>query len=576
MSALDWIAAAIPLGLALLLAWPLSGYLARVFQHETTALDRVLGPLERGLYRLAGVTPERGMSWRAYTAAMLLFQLVGLAAVFGLQRAQAGLPLNPDGLGSISWHSALNTAISFVTNTNWQGYGGETTMSYLTQSLGLTVQNFVSAATGLAIAAALARALSRHEDEDLGNFWVDLVRGTLWVLLPLSLALALVLVSQGVVQTWEPAVQTRLIDPVLSADGTAITEQLIARGPAASQIAIKQLGTNGGGFFNTNSAHPFENPTPLSNLVECVSILLIPAACCGMFGRLVGDRGHGRALLAAMTALLVLAGVATLLAEHAGNPLLHDLGLADGAGNLEGKELRFGVVGSAVWAVFTTAASNGSVNAMHDSLLPLGGLLPLALIQVGEVVFGGVGSGLYGMVVFAFVAVFLSGLMVGRTPEYLGKKLGAFEMQMCALVILAPSAATLVGTALALSVDAGRTAALNPGAHGFTEILYAYASASNNNGSAFGGIGANTPFYNISLGLCMVIGRYAVAVPVLAIAGSLARKKKLTISAGTLPTHGPLFVVLLCGVVVLVGALTFAPSLVLGPVAEHLSLWSPS
>ncbi|MGQ0721261.1 MAG: potassium-transporting ATPase subunit KdpA [Candidatus Eiseniibacteriota bacterium] len=554
----------------LLLARPLGAYMARVYQGRRVALDRVLGPLERAIYRVAGVRPERETGWKKYATDMLLFNFAGIVVVYVLQRLQAVLPLNPEGLGPVSPHSAFNTAVSFGTNTNWQGYGGETTMSYLTQMAGLTVQNFVSAAAGMAVLAAFVRGFARREAETIGNFWVDLVRSTLYVLLPLSLVVAVVLVSQGVVQTTSPYLHADPVQP-----GQA--EQVLAVGPAASQIAIKQLGTNGGGFFNVNSAHPFENPTPLSNFVEMLAILVISAALCHTFGIMVGDRRQGWAVLTAMTVLFVGLLLVCVAAEQGATPL-RDLGVDDRAGplqaggNMEGKEARFGVVNSALWATATTAASNGSVNAMHDSFTPIGGLVPMWLMQLGEVVFGGVGSGLYGMLVFAIIAVFIAGLMVGRTPEYLGKKIEAYEMKMAALVILIPPAVVLTGTAVAVVVPAGKATIFNPGAHGFSEVLYAFSSAGNNNGSAFAGLGANTPFYNTALGLAMLFARYWLAVPTLAIAGSLARKKIVPAGPGTLPTHTPLFVALLIGVVVLVGALTFVPSLALGPIVEHLQV----
>jgi K+-transporting ATPase ATPase A chain len=548
------------------LAIPLGRHIARVYAGEPTFTGRLLGPIERGFYRLSGVRPDEEMSWQRYAAAVLLFNLAGLLVVYGLQRLQAVLPLNPAGLGAVPAPVAFNTAVSFASNTNWQAYGGETTMSHLVQMLALTVQNFLSAATGMAVLAALVRGLARHQAEGIGNFWTDLVRCTLHVLLPLSLVLALLLVSQGVVQTFAGAAQARLLDPLAGADGKPVAEQVLALGPAASQVAIKQLGTNGGGFFNVNSAHPFENPTPLSNFLELVSILLIPAALCFTFGRLIRDRRQGVALLAAMLVLFVPLLGATLAAEQHGTPLL--------APNLEGKELRFGVTGSALWAVATTAASNGSVNAMHDSFTPLGGLVPMWLIQLGEIVFGGMGSGLYGMLAYVVIAVFIAGLMVGRTPEYVGKKIEAFEMKMASLVILLPAAAVLLGTAVACAIPAGSATLGNPGAHGFSEILYAFSSGANNNGSAFGGITVSGTFYATAIGLVMLIGRYWVIVPILAMAGSLARKKQIPASAGTLPTHGPLFVALLVGTIVLVGALTFIPSLALGPLIEQLQLFS--
>ncbi|MCX7096592.1 MAG: potassium-transporting ATPase subunit KdpA [Methylococcales bacterium] len=582
----------------LALVRPLGGYMARVYADEPVVLGRFIKPLESLMYRLCGVNPHDDMRWRDYAMALLVFNALGLVAVFALQSLQAYLPLNPENRLGVSADSAFNTAVSFVTNTNWQGYGGETTMSYLTQMLGLGVQNFMSAATGMAVLLALIRGFTRRGSDCIGNFWVDLTRSVLYILLPLSLVLALALVGQGVVQTFEPYQKVPLLETVhyeqqkQGADGLALTttqgqpkmekvavdQQTVALGPVASQVAIKQLGTNGGGFFNSNSAHPLENPTPLSNFLEMLAILLIPAALCYSFGVMVGDTRQGYAILAAMTLVLVGLIAVAVMAEQAGNPALVALGTESLAtagqpgGNMEGKELRFGITNSALWAVVTTAASNGSVNAMHDSFTPLGGLIPLWLIQLGEVIFGGVGSGLYGMLMFAVVAVFVSGLMIGRTPEYLGKKIEAYEMKMAALVILIPPLLALGGTALAVICDAGRIGVANPGAHGFSEVLYALSSAANNNGSAFAGLAANTPFYNILLGLVMLLARFGLILPILAIAGSLAEKKTVPVGPGTLPTHTPLFVALLIGVVLMVGALTFVPALALGPVVEHLQM----
>ncbi|MCY0987986.1 potassium-transporting ATPase subunit KdpA [Nannocystis sp. ILAH1] len=554
------------------LAVPLGGYCARVLGGEATLVQRLLGPLERGLYRAAGVRPDDEMDWRDYTGAVLWFNLFGLLVVYGLQRLQHLLPLNPQELGPVAPDLAFNTAVSFASNTNWQAYGGETTLSYLTQMVGLTTQNFVSAATGIAVLAALARAFSRRRAETIGNFWADLVRSTLYILLPLSLVLAVALAADGVVQTFAPAAEVELMRAATGPEGQVITQQTIPLGPGASQIAIKQLGTNGGGFYNINSAHPLENPTPLTNVLECLAILLIPAALCLSFGKIVADRRQGWAVLGAMFAIfLPLLGLC-VWSEGQLAPQLVELGVDPSAGNLEGKEVRFGAAASALWATATTAASNGSVNAMHDSFNPLGGLVPMWLMQVGEVVFGGVGSGLYGMLVFAILAVFLAGLMVGRTPEYLGKKIEAFEVKMAALVILLPSAGVLVGTAIAVASEAGRAGISNPGIHGFSEVLYGFSSASNNNGSAFAGLGANSFFYNLALGLCMLIGRYGIIVPVLALAGALARKQTVPPGPGTMPTHTPLFVFLLAAIVVLVGALTFVPALALGPIVEHLQM----
>lgn len=581
----------------LMLALPLGRYMATVYAGQSW-VNRWLRPFEHWIYRLCGVDPALDMRWIEYAAAMLIFNLLGILAVYALQRLQAYLPLNPQSLPNISPDSAFNTAVSFATNTNWQGYGGEVSMSYLTQMLGLTVQNFLSAATGMAVLVALIRGFTRRNTDTIGNFWVDLTRSTLYILLPLAVILALVLAGQGVVQTFSPYQTVMMAEPVRyeqpqwGPDGQplqdaagspvletiATREQTLALGPAASQVAIKQLGTNGGGFFNVNSAHPFENPTPLANFLELLAILLIPAALCHTFGALVGDTRQGWAILAAMTLVFAALLLVAVPAEQAGNPALAALGVDQAAGagqaggNMEGKESRFGIVNSALWAVATTAASNGSVNAMHDAFTPLGGMVPMWLMQLGEVIFGGVGSGLYGMLVFALVAVFVAGLMIGRTPEYLGKKIEAFEMKMSAIVILVPPLLVLGGTALAVLLDTGKAATANPGAHGFSEILYAFASAGNNNGSAFAGLSANTPFYNTALGLAMLFARYWLMIPVLAIAGSLAAKKTVPSGPGTLATHTPLFVALLIGTVIVVGALTFIPALALGPVAEHLAM----
>jgi K+-transporting ATPase ATPase A chain len=526
---------------------------------------------------VSGVDQKLESDWKRYALGVLLFNFIGFVVVYLLQRLQGVLPLNTQSFSAVSPDSSFNTAVSFASNTNWQGYGGESTMSYFTQMLGLGVQNFVSAASGMAVLVALIRGFVRREMAEIGNFWVDLTRSTLYILLPLSLVLAIVLMSQGVVQSFAPYKTVPLLEPVTI--GTErITEQTIPLGPAASQIAIKQLGTNGGGFFNANSAHPFENPTPLSNFLEALSILLLGAALCYTFGVMVGDRRQGWAILAAMLIIFVPLTIGAISAEQAGNPRLTALGVdpvpseIQPGGNMEGKETRFGITNSGLWAAATTAASNGSVNAMHDSFTPLGSLAPLWLMQLGEVVFGGVGSGLYGMLMFAIVAVFIAGLMVGRTPEYLGKKLESYEIKMAALVLLIPPAIVLIGTAIASVLSAGTSSVANPAAHGFSEILYAFSSAGNNNGSAFAGLSANTPFYNIALGIAMWLSRYWLMIPVLAIAGSLASKRATAVTAGTLPTHTPLFVVWLVGVVLMVGALTFVPALALGPVVEHLQM----
>ncbi len=600
MTAQGFFQIAIYLIVLLALVKPLGLYMARVYQNESVGLNRYLAGFENLLYRLSGVKTEQDMRWTQYTLAVLVFNVLGLLVVYGLQRFQDVLPFNPQALPAISPDSAFNTAVSFATNTNWQGYSSEATMSYLTQMLGLCVQNFMSAASGMAVLVALIRGFIRRNSQGIGNFWVDMTRTVLYILIPLSFIFALILVSQGVVQTVKPYATVNLSEAVsyqapklddtgkaiLDAQGKAVTEtlkntqQTLALGPAASQIAIKQLGTNGGGFFNVNSAHPYENPTPLTNFLEMLAILLIPAALCYTFGFMVGDTRQGWAILGAMTLILFVLILVTVPAEQNGNPAFVSLGIdqannsQQAGGNMEGKETRFGIVNSALWAVVTTAASNGSVNAMHDSFTPLGGMVPLWLMQLGEVVFGGVGSGLYGMIVFAIVAVFIAGLMIGRTPEYLGKKIDAFEMKMAAIIILVPPLIVLGGTAVSLMLALGKASIFNPGAHGFSEVLYAWSSAGNNNGSAFGGLSANVPFYNFLLGLAMLLSRYGLMVPILAIAGALAAKKTIPVSAGTLPTHTPLFTLLLIITVLMVGALTFVPALALGPIVEHLQMTS--
>ena len=577
---------------------PLGAYMAAVFQGERTFMSPLLGPVERLVYRVSGVDPAHESDWKRYALGVLLVNLLGFIAVYALQRMQGALPLNPQGLGAVSPDSSFNTAVSFASNTNWQGYAGEATMSYLTQVLGLAVQNFLSAAAGIAVLIALIRGFVRREAGQIGNFWVDFTRSTLYVLLPLAFVLAVMLAAQGVVQSFAPYRQATLVEPLViqepasNADGTPqldaagapvmkdaiVTKQTLPLGPAASQVAIKQLGTNGGGFFNVNSAHPFENPTPLTNFLEMLAILLIPAALCYTFGSMVNDKRQGWALLAAMLVIFVPLMVGAFAAEQAGNPRFDALGVDQAAsatqagGNMEGKESRFGIANSALWATATTAASNGSVNSMHDSFTPLGGLVPMWLMQLGEVIFGGVGSGLYGMLMFAIIAVFIAGLMVGRTPEYLGKKIEAYEVKMAAIVLLVPCVAVLLGTAVAVIVPAATASVANPGVRGFSEILYAFSSAGNNNGSAFAGLSANTPFYNLALGIAMWVSRYWLMIPVLAVAGSLAAKRATAITAGTLPTHTPLFVTLLVTTVLLVGALTFLPALALGPIVEHLQL----
>jgi len=557
-----------------LLAWPLGRYLAALCDGR---LPRWMQRAEAPLYKLAGVSPEQSMHWRSYALGLLAFNAIGALAVYGLQRLQAVLPLNPAGMGAVSPDSAFNTAVSFATNTNWQGYAGESTMSYLTQMLGLTVQNFLSAATGIAVALALARGFAARRTDGkgfVGNFWVDITRITAWLLLPISFVIAMVFAGQGVIQNFDAYKTVTTVEASASS-----ATQTLPMGPVASQEAIKMLGTNGGGFFNANSAHPYENPTALANFVQMIAIFLIPAALCFAFGRLVGDQRQGWAILAAMTVMFVLAVVAVIPAEQAGNPLLPPLGVDQASsalqagGNMEGKEVRFGISASALFAAITTAASCGAVISMHDSFTPLGGMVPLVLMQLGEVVFGGVGTGLYGMLIFAVLAVFIAGLMIGRTPEYLGKKIEVHEMKLTSIAILVTPILVLAGTALAVGMGAGRAGIANPGAHGFSEILYALSSAGNNNGSAFAGLSANTPFYNALLAIAMWFGRFGVIVPVLAIAGSLAAKKRLPVTAGTMPTHGPLFVTLLIGTVLLVGLLNYVPALALGPVVEHLMLW---
>ena len=586
-------------GVVVLCVKPLGLYLAHVMDGAPIWPLRAGAPIERLAYRAAGVDPAMEMDWKRYALGLLVFNTLGALVVYGLQRLQLWLPLNPQGFANVSADSSFNTALSFITNTNWQGYSGESTMSYLTQMLGLAVQNFLSAATGIVVAFALIRGLARHSASTIGNFWVDLTRTTLYVLLPLSVVLALVLASQGVVQNFSAYKDVTTVEaltyqqpkidaqgnPVKDAAGNAVQEnitthiQTLPMGPVASQEAIKELGTNGGGFMNANSAHPYENPNAITNFLEMLAILLIPGALTYTFGRAVGDTRQGWAVLAAMLILLVpLVGMAEYY-EQAGNPLIAHLGVDQGAsalqsgGNMEGKETRFGIAASALFAPIATATSTGAVNSMHDSFTPLGGFVPLFLMQLGECVFGGVGTGLYSILVFAIVGVFIAGLMIGRTPEYVGKKIEAFEMKMTSVAILVMPMLVLTGTAVAVSMAAGQAGVANPGAHGFSEILYAFTSASNNNGSAFAGLSANTPFYNTALGLAVWFGRFWPIVAVLAVAGSLAAKKRVPVTSGTMPTHGPTFVVLLIGTILLVGALTFVPALALGPVVEHLMLW---
>ncbi len=595
-----WALLAAYLAVLMLLAWPLGRWLVAVADGRFPRWMAPFGGAERALYRLASIDPSAGMGWRHYAIALVVFNFLGVLAVYALQRFQGMLPLNPAGMAAVSADSSFNTAIAFVTNTNWQGYAGEATMSYLTQMLALAVQNFLSAATGIVVVIALIRGFVARSSASIGNFWVDVTRVTAYVLLPLSLVFAVFLVRQGVIQNFSPYKGVTTLEvssyqqtkngadgqPLMDAKGAPVMEDLktgrqtLAMGPVASQEAIKILGTNGGGFFNANSAHPYENPTALTNFFQMLTIFLIPTALVFMFGRMVGDARQGWAVLAAMTLIFVVSVVVVTAQEQQGNPLLTSLGAdqtvsaTQSCGNMEGKETRFGIAATGLFAAITTAASCGAVNAMHDSFTPLGGAVPLVLMQLGEVVFGGVGSGLYGMLIFAILAVFIAGLMIGRTPEYLGKKIETYEMKMTSIAILVTPVLVLAGAAIAVLADAGQAGIASPGAHGFSEILYAFTSAANNNGSAFAGLSANTPFYNTLLAIAMWFGRFGVIVPVLAIAGSLAAKKRMAVTAGTLPTHGPLFVTLLIGTVVLVGLLNYVPALALGPVVEHLMLWS--
>ena len=582
MTTFGWLQIAVLLVVVGLLTKPIGVYMARVYQGQPMWIDRALGPVERFIYRISGVDRDREMSWKRYALSMLAFSMAGFLLLYLLQRIQGVFPSGPSGIGAVRPDLAFNTAVSFVTNTNWQAYAGESTMKYVTQMFGLTVQNFLSAATGMAVAIALIRGFSRKTTGTLGNFWVDMTRSVLYILLPLSMVIAIVLLSQGVVQTFHDTQQAALVQATIDSSGAAVTTQDISVGPIASQMAIKHLGTNGGGFLNANSAHPFENPTPLSNLMEMLSILLIPAGLTYTFGRMVRNNRQGWAVFAVMMIVLVGLIAATYAFEAHGVPQEAAAGAdlqavasgvtAQPGGNMEGKETRFGIGSSAMFAAITTGTSSGSVNSMHDSFTPLGGMVPLVLIQLGEVVFGGVGSGLYGILVFAIIAVFIAGLMVGRTPEYLGKKIEMYEMKMASLIILIPVLEILFGTAIALSAKAGLAGILNPGPHGLTEILYAFTSGTGNNGSAFAGLSANTQFYNIALGLVMLIGRFWMMLPTLAIAGSLAGKKLIPQSAGTLRTDGPLFVGLLIAVIIVVGALSFFPALALGPIVEHLMM----
>jgi K+-transporting ATPase ATPase A chain len=590
---------AVFLVIVILCVKPLGSYMADVMEGRPIWAVRLGSRVERLIYRICGIDSQTEMGWKKYAIALIVFNALGAIAVYALQRLQLWLPLNPQHFANVTPDSSFNTAVSFITNTNWQGYSGEATMSYLTQMAGLAVQNFLSAATGLVVAIALIRGFVRHSAALIGNFWVDMTRSTLYVLLPISVILALALAGQGVVQNFSAYKDVTTIEalnfqqpktdtegnPIKDAAGNPVTEnatthtQTLPMGPMASQEAIKELGTNGGGFVNANSAHPYENPTPLANLLEMLAIVLIPAALTYTFGRMVGDTRQGWAVLVAMVILFVAMLSIAEYNEQLGNPLVAKLGVDQTAstlqpgGNMEGKEARFGIGASALFATATTSTSCGAVNAAHDSFTPLGGFVPLFNMQLGEVVFGGVGTGLYSMLIFAIIGVFIAGLMIGRTPEYLGKKIESFEMKMSSIAILVMPFIVLLGTAVAVSLSAGQAGVANPGAHGFSEILYAFSSAGNNNGSAFGGISANTPFYNTALGLVMWLGRFWPIVAVLAVAGSLAAKKRIPTTSGTMPTHGPTFVVLLIGTVLLVGALTFVPALALGPVVEHLILW---
>ncbi|HEY8051124.1 MAG TPA: potassium-transporting ATPase subunit KdpA [Ramlibacter sp.] len=595
MSANAWILLAVYLAVLVVLAVPAGRYIANLVEGRYAWANK----LEAPLYRLCGIDPAHEMSGLRYALAILLFNGLGVIVVYLLQRAQVWLPLNPQSFANVSADSSFNTAISFVTNTNWQGYGGESTMSYLTQMLGLAVQNFFSAATGIAVVIALVRGLARHSSATVGNAWVDLSRITLWLLLPISFVIALVQVQQGTVQNFAAYKDVTMLEavkyqepkngpdgqPLKNEKGEPVMEdkstqaQSLPMGPAASQIAIKMVGTNGGGFFNANSAHPYENPTPLTNFVQIVSIFLLGAGLCFAFGHMVGDKRQGWAVFFAMALMFVVGDVAATHFEEQANPQLVALGVdqlataAQPGGNMEGKEARFGIDQTALFATITTDASCGAVNGMHDSFMPLGGLVPLVNMQLGEVIFGGVGTGLYGMLVFAILAVFIAGLMIGRTPEYLGKKIESYEMKMTSIAILVTPILVLVGTAVGVMTDAGRAGMANPTAHGFSEVLYAFTSAANNNGSAFGGLSANTPFYNIALAIAMWIGRFGVIVPVLMMAGSFAAKKRIPVGPGTMPTHGPLFIALLVGSVLLIGLLNYVPALALGPVVEHYMLF---
>ena len=577
MSLFDVLQIILYLVILVLLAKPLGAFMARVINGERNILSPVMAPVERFTYRMLGTKSDEEMNWKQYAIAVVLFALLGVVTLYIIERLQGVLPFNPQHLPEVPSALSFNTSISFNTNTNWQNYGGETTMTYFTQMVGLTVHNFLSAAAGIAVLMAVIRGFTRHSVQTLGNFWVDMTRSVLYILIPLSLILAVVLMSQGVVQTLSKYKTAEMLQSTQDVSGQTISQQIIAVGPVASQEAIELLGTNGGGFFNTNAAHPFQNPTPLTNFLLVLAILLIPAALCYTFGKMVGDTRQGWAILSAMMNIFVVMLTVCVWSEQAGNPALNSLNVNQAAtttqsgGNMEGKEEQIGAANSALWSTATTAASNGSVNSMLDSYTPLGGLVPMWLIQLGEVIFGGVGSGLYGMLAFVIIAVFIAGLMIGRTPEYLGKKIESYEMKMAAIMVLIPVLFSLLGTAIAVISASGQSAVSNPGIHGFSEILYAFSSTSNNNGSAFAGYGSNV-FINVIEGICMFIGRFWLQIPILAVAGSLVKKKKVPVTSGTLPTYTPLFIFWLIAVVIIVGALSFFPALSLGPIGEFLKL----
>ncbi len=576
----DFLQAGIFIFVLLLLVKPFGTYMAKIFEGKPAGVNGILLRFERMIYSFCGIKYQEGMTWKTYAISVIIFNIIGLVFLYILQRVQSVLFLNPMGMASVPPDLSFNTAVSFVTNTNWQSYSGETTMGYLTQIFGLTVQNFLSAATGMAVLLAVIRGFINRQKETIGNFWVDITRTILYILLPLSICLSLVLVSQGVVQTFKPYAKAHVIQPI-TIHHKVIKTQIIARGPVASQTAIAQLGTNGGGFFNANASHPFANPNALSNFLEMLAILLIPASLCYTFGYMVKDKRQGWALLAAMFIIFIPSLWAVMHFEQIGNPLLNHLNVnqkmssLQSGGNMEGKEARFGIADSAIWTVSTTAASNGSVNSMLDSYMPISGMVPMWLMQLGEVIFGGVGSGLYGMLAFVIVAVFMAGLMIGRTPEYLGKKIESYEIKMAALILLIPHLCVLIPTAIAVVLPSARQAILNPGPHGFSEILYAFTSAGNNNGSAFAGLSTNTFFYNVTLGLSMFFSRFLTIIAALAIAGSLSKKKIIPTSPGTLVTYQPVFIIFLVMIILIVGALTFFPALALGPIAEHFLIAKP-